>query len=161
MTAASKWARMALGVVLLGGLAFLVFPPRPAEADLSSEKTAKLVKYLGSKAPLNLKLLALEILRQRSGTETDLSKLARGSDVKLAIFATTALGRKKTSAAKEKLKGLLDLASLSTHVRVGAMTAIAVHFKDPGDLSFLESRSRNDATLKARYLWLRSEVYQR
>ncbi len=153
-----------LVLIPAGGGAFLLLTPDEAEAKFtSSTKTKELVSYLKSDAAWNLKLQILEELRRRGeqGIDGELVGLAKGSDKKLAIAATTSLGKRKTSAAKTALKGLVTTGSLDGHVRNSAMTAIAVHWKDPSDLTWMERISRSDSGLRAHYLFLKSRIYKR
>ena len=41
------------------------------------------------------------------------------------------------------------------------MTAIAVHWKDASDLSYLKSKTASDSVLKAHAAWLKTNVYER
>jgi hypothetical protein len=94
-------------VLLLAAVApILVSGWKRAEAGFTSESKDALVKYLESDAAFNLKLMALDALRKKtsSGIEDELEDLAAGDDLPLAIYATTALGKKKTSDAKASLK---------------------------------------------------------
>ncbi len=147
------------GVILAA--VFLAPSSREAEAGYSSDTVKELVSYLEGDAAFNLKLQALDALRKKTdtGVESDLEKLAKGDDVKLAIFVTTALGKKGTADAKKKLKSLLENGDLDIKVRIGAMSAIAYHWKDSGDLTYLEKKSKGNTTLSSRYAWLKKHVY--
>ena len=148
-------------LILFVGSAFLFGSPKPASADFADESVSDLAKYVQSGAALNLRLMALEALRKKTGTTVDgeLLSVARGSDFRIAIYATTALGKRKTSTSKAKLKAVLENTSLKKEVRMAAMNAIAAHFKTSGDLTYLWSKAASDADLKARYYWLKQHVY--
>jgi len=148
-------------VAILGTATLLVVQPKEAQAGFRSEDTEDLVAYLEGDAALNLKLMALDALRRKteSGIEADIDGVARGDDLRLALFATTALGKKGTSTAKTKLKGIVEDGELTKKLRKMAMTAIAVHFKNSDDLTYLESKSKSDSELKDHYKWLKKHVY--
>jgi len=154
--------RIGLGILCLllaGGVCFFALRPEPAEAGFTSEEVDDLVSFLGGDAAFNRKLMALDALRKKADVEDKLEALAEGKDVKLAVFTTTALGKMKTAAAKSNLKDLVKSTTLSKDVRKSAMTAIAVHFKDSSDLTFLESETASDSDLKAYCAWLKTNVY--
>jgi len=149
-------AALAVATVLVIGKA-----PREAEAGFTSEKVKSLVSYLGSGAPHNLKLMALDALRKKtdSGVEGELEKIAKGKDTRLAVAATTALGRKKSTTAKTRLKGLLENKKLSSPVRVGALSAILYSWKDKGDFTYLASKTEGDAKLTAHYTRIKTKLF--
>jgi hypothetical protein len=152
-----------VAVVAVGWLVPLL-REEPAEAALSS--TASLDdygKYVTGSAPLNLRLMALDKLRKKtdSGVEAQLDAVARSDNKVIAIYATGALGRKKTASAKAKLKALLESASVDMNVRIGALSAIAIHWKDADDRSYLDDKSKGNSRLAARFAWLDTNVYER
>ena len=69
------------------------------------------------------------------------------------------MGKRKTADAKTKLKNLLTSTKLDTDIRKSAMTAIAVHFKDKDDLTYLKLQTASDSVLKAHCTWLETYVY--
>jgi hypothetical protein len=150
-----------LGLFVALALLFLGGTEEPAEAGFTGESEAALVEYLEGGAPHNLKLMAIDALRKKSGTSADaaLEELARGSDVRLAIASTTALGKRATSGSKAKLKSILEDDELGDSVRIGALTAIAEHFRDGDDLDYLDSESEGNSALRAQYHHVRSSVY--
>lgn len=156
---ASLWWFAAL--IVLVGAALVLGSPKPAEADFADQSVSDLAKYVQSGNALNLRLLALEQLRLKTGTSVDdeLLAIAKGSDFRIAIYSCTALGKRKTSTSKTKLKAVLENTSLNKEVRMAAMNAIAVHFKTSSDLTYLWSRASSDTDLKARYEWLKKNVY--
>jgi len=158
---AKHWIPCLLAVLVAGGALWLFLTPGEAEAG-SSSKTSEIVAYLKGDAPMNLKLCALNDLRKidETGVEAAVEGLARGSDRRLAIYACTALGKKKTTVAKTKLKGLVGSSSTDKQVRKSAMTAIAVHWKSLGDLTYLDQKSKGDSDLRAHYLFLKSKIYK-
>lgn len=155
------WIPIALGAVAV--LAFLLIPggEEAAEAGFSDEGVEDLVAYVKSDASWNLRLQALEALRKKDadGIEGELDDLARGSDLRLAVAATTSMGRMTGSTAKSKLKKILEAKSLDTEVRIGALSAIAYHWKDADDLSYLEKESKNDSKLLSAYKDVKKRVY--
>lgn len=151
------WAVIA--AVLLAGGAAAVFLPGPAQANPDEAEVAKLVAYLKDRHPRNLKAVALDALRRKSGAEAKLEELARGSDLYVAVAATTQLGKKGTAAAKSALFDLFEDGDLKANVRLSAMTAIAVGWKDEGDLDDLEETAAGRSELSARLAWLEEKVY--
>ena len=152
------WLLMLLfitGVVVLG------LSEKPASADFSDESISDLARYVQSGNALSLRLMALEELKNKTGTTVDdeLLAIAKGSDFRMAVYATTALGKRKTSTSKAKLKMVLENSKLKKDVRMAAMTAIAVHFKTSIDLTYLWSKASSDQELTARYYWLKQHVY--
>ena len=159
-----KWKWIAGSVALAVTAAALAFvPDGEAEAGPVSAKTRKLLRILESDQGAALKLCAIDALRKSTekGIDDRLEKLAKGPDARLGVAATTALGKRKTKAAKTKLKALLESGVVAKNVRIGAMTAIAVHFKDASDLSYLESKTASDPVPKAHAAWLKTNVYER
>ena len=150
-----------LAVSLLGG-AWLLFRPAPAEAGLSSDFAAASVTdlrdYVEGRASLNLRLMALDALRRKtdSGVDDALGAIAGGTDLRVAIMSTTALGKRRSKSV------LLDLVTdekLAKEVRMAAMTAVAVQWKDPDDLEWLVSKAGTDSVLSGHAEWLESHVY--
>lgn len=159
---ARVWVPCLFTALLVGGLVLLALPRERAEAGFTSKSTQKLVKFLKSGAAPNLKMQALEVVRKRdeSGIEAALVSLAKGSDRVLAIYCTTALGKRGGSASKDALKSLFESTSTDQLVRKSAMTAIAVHWKASQDLSYLEARTRDDSDLRAHYEFVKSKIYR-
>ena len=159
--------RIAVGILCLflaGGIGFVVFQPEPVEAGFTSEEVEDLVEYVSdSGVSLNLRLVALEALRKKtdSGVEAELEKLAKGDDFRIAVYSCTALGKRKSSGAKSRLKTLVSTTTLKTDVRKSAMTAIAVHFKSTADLTWMESETASDSKLKSHCAWLSTYIYNR
>ena len=160
---ARVWLPCLCTALVVGGLVLLVLPREQAEAGFTSEATKDIVKFLKSGAAQNLKMQALEALRRSSdsGIEAELESLARGSDRLLAVYSCTTLGRKNTTAAKSSLKALFQSGATDTLVRKSAMTAIAVHWKDADDLTYLDARTTGDSELRAHYEFLKSKIYRR
>ena len=148
-------------LILVIGSALLFGSQRPAAADFSDRSVSDLAKYVQSGNALNLRLCALQTLVDSEGSTVDaeLLAIAKGSDFKMAVYATTALGKRKTSTSKAQLKKVLENTSLKKDVRMAAMNAIAIHFKTSIDLTYLQSKAGSDQDLKARYLWLKKHVY--
>ena len=128
-----------------------------------SKKVLDLVAEIQGGGPINRRLMALDQLRKLTdtGVESELEKIATGTDTALAAFATRALGRRKTGTAKSKLKGMVESGTLNKDLRMGAMSAIALHWKDDKDLDYLDAKSKNDADMKAHCGWLKTKVYKK
>jgi hypothetical protein len=155
---------LGLTAVVLTAVVFAVLVTnRPAAADFTDKTVAELSSFITSGASLNLRLMALDAMRKKSSTAIDdeLVKIAKGSDLRIAIYSATALGKRKTTTSKSKLLSLLADTKVKKDVRMAAMTAVAVHFKDSGDLDDLYDEAKSDSDLKAHYLWLKSNVYGR
>jgi len=156
-----------LAVALAALLGLFAKAPPVAEAglatDLAKESLSSLVKYVRSGRPTNLKLLALEQLRLSdvSGVDTELRKIAEDGDLRIAIYATTFIGKRKTSGSKGALKTLVENGKVRKEVRQAAMTAVATHFKDADDLTWMWTEAQDNAVLKAHYLWLKRYVYEK
>jgi len=150
-----------LGAIAITAALIIGNAPKQAEAGFTSEKVKALVSYLEGGSPYNLKLQALEALRKKtdSGVEGELEKIAKGKDTRLAVAATTALGRKKTTKAKTSLKGLLENTKLKSPVRIGALSAILYGWKDKGDFTYLSSKTKGNAKLVAHYTRTKSKLF--
>jgi len=131
--------------------------------ETPTQKVLDLVDEITREGPLNRHLMALEKLRKLNdtGVESELAKLAKGSDLALAAFATRALGKRKTGSAKTTLKGMIESSALSKDIRMGAMSVIALHWKDERDLVYLDAKSKSDTEMKAHYGWLKTKVYKK
>ena len=148
-------------LIVLIGSALVLGSNRSAVADFSDQSISDLGKYVQTGSAINLRLMALEQLRKKTGTTVDseLLAIAKGSDFKMAVYATTALGKRKTSTSKAKLQAVLENTKLKKEVRMAAMNAIAVHFKTSIDLTYLKAKAGSDQDLMARYSWLKQHVY--
>ena len=126
-----------------------------------SQEVLDLLAEIKSDASLNIRLMALEKLRRTddASTESELENLVRGSDARIAAFAAGALGRVGTESAKSRLLGIAGSTSLGTDARAGAMTAVAVHWKDSDDLDALEDRAGTNERLQAHCTFLEQNVY--
>ena len=147
------------------GLAWFLFRPVPAEAGLASDfeeqSVSDLAAYVQGPAAIGLRLMALEALRKKtdSGVDDALTTIARGQDLRIAIHASTALGKQKSSSSKSALRDLVTDDKLDSAVRMAAMTAIAVHWKDADDLEWLESKAGTDSRLSGHAVWLKTAIY--
>ncbi len=159
---ASNWLLGASVILLLTAGGIFLFATGGAQAGTASDEAKALVAFIESGAASNLRLCALNDLKalDEDAVEAELEKIAKGDDLFIATFATTTLGRRKTTAARKSLKSLLENTSLDTDVRMGALTAIAVHFKDKDDIEYLELKTDSDSKLKARCAWLKTNVYK-
>jgi hypothetical protein len=159
--------RLSVGILCLllaGGIGFVVLEPQPVEAGFTSEEVEDLVDVASdSGVALCRRLMALDAIRKKtdSGIEAELVKLAKEGDFRIAVFACTALGKKKTTDAKAGLKTLVSTTTLKTDVRKSAMTALAVHFKSTADLTWMESETASDSDLKGHCAWLSTYIYNR
>ena len=158
-----KWWIPGLAALLVAGVALYVLLPREeARAGGSSEEVKKLVAYVKGDAAWNLKLQALEKLVNQasdSAVEDELEALAKGGDEKLAIYSTSALGRRGGSTARTKLKSLLTDGKAAKTVRLTALSVIVYQWKDSDDLSWLESETKGDSDLAAQFSWLKKNAY--
>jgi hypothetical protein len=144
------------GVWLLGGSA----PARAGTAaDFADRSVSSLTAFAQSSAALNLRLVALEVLRQKEGSTDDLAALVKGADVPLAVYAASALGRQGTEDARSALRDLVTESKAATEARKAAMSALAVHWKSESDLAWLAEKTADHAALKAHCTWLSSRVY--
>ena len=159
------WLPCLVVISAAGGALFLASSGEEAEASFTSEATKDLVKFAKSGASLNLRLQAIQALVEKTetGIEAELEGIAKNGDRRIAIFACTALGKRRSSAAKSSLKNLFQSTSLSTLTRKSAMSAVAVHWKDPDDLAYFDTRTRilGDSDLRAHYLFVKSRIYRR
>jgi hypothetical protein len=148
-------------LIVLIGAALVFGSQRPATANFSDDSVSDLAKYVQSGNATNLKLCALQRLVESEGSTVDdeLLAIAKGSDFKMAVYSTTALGKRRSASSKSNLKKVLENTSLNKEVRMAAMNAIAVHFKTSSDLTYLWSKASSDADLQARYQWLKKNVY--
>jgi hypothetical protein len=149
-----KW--MAAFLLLSWGTTFL--GARPVAADETCDKWKQVAL---SSVGLGQRLQAVDELRKVGGSSAlvALEDVARTGDLKIASAACAALGRAKSSSSKDVLKDLLEDTSLSTNVRIAAASCIAVHWKDSGDESYLDSKSEGNAALAAHVEVLKSKVY--
>ena len=148
--------KLMAAVLLLGwGTTFL--GPRPAAADETCDKWKQVAL---SSVGLGQRLAAVEELRDIGSASalTALEDVARTGDIQIASAACAALGRVESSDSKDCLKALLEDGNLSTNVRIAAASCIAEHWKDDGDISYLESKCTGDA-LDAHCEVLKSKVY--
>lgn len=150
-----------VGLLVVAAVAALILSPgeEAAEAGFETEDLSELLAYVKSDAAWNLRLCALEAMQKKSGSEEKLSDLAAEGDVRLAVYACTFLGRKKSTEAKARLKSVLESTSLDIEVRKAAMTAIAAHWKDTGDRSYLASKASGNSVLEGHKAWLDRKVY--
>lgn len=151
----------AVASVAVAGALALLSPVDEAEASFTSDSVKELTAYLQGGHALNLKLMALDALRQKSdtGVESAIETIAKGKDARLAVYATTQLGKKGTETARTKLKGLVMNSGLKSAVRKSAMTAIALSWKASADLSWLKENTASDAALKGHCSWLETNVF--
>jgi hypothetical protein len=77
----------------------------------------------------------------------------------MAVYAAGALGKQQTNDSKRAIKDLITDTKLGAEVRKGAMSALAVHWKDSDDLAWLSEKTGSEAKLKSHYDWLKTRVY--
>jgi hypothetical protein len=157
-----------LPLLLVGGVAgvvWLAVSGGPAAAgtasDLAKSDDADLVKYVQGGAALNLRLLAVEVLRKRDDSTGSLVEIVKGSDLATAAYGCAALGRQGSSDAKAALQDLVTNTKLGTEVRKAAMSAIAAHWKEAEDLKWFEKQTGSDSALKSHCEWLGTCVYEK
>ena len=144
---------------LAAGYGLSLLAPGPALAD---PEVADLEKVALSDVALNQRLAALEALKALGSSSAldALEAIAGKGDLPVAAAACAQLGRAGTSASKGRLKALLEDTGLAVEVRIAAASCIAEHWKDSGDLSYLESKCDSDEDLKAHAAVLKSRVYK-
>jgi hypothetical protein len=151
------------GFALVLGFLVMTYPLslwKPAEA-MTSAAVAKWKKVALSDVALNLRLMALEELKQEGSSDAldALEAVAKKGALPVKVAACAQLGRVKSTASKGKLKGLLEDTTQATGMRMAAAAAIAEHWKDSGDLSYLQSKCAGNASLSAHCAVIASKVY--
>jgi hypothetical protein len=146
-----------LGLCVFGFLPPL-FPPQPALADQQVDDLKALAL---SGTSLNRRLAVVDKLKSigSTGARDALVAIAKGGDLPIQAAACAALGRMKTSGSKDDLKSVLEDSNLSDQVRLSAGTCIAVHWKDSGDMTYLEDHMKGSDALKDQYSYLKTQVY--
>ena len=141
------------------GYGLSLLSPGLASADPAVEDLKSVAL---SDVALNQRLAALEALKEVGSTSAldALEAIAGKGDLPVATAACAQLGRAQTSASKGRLKALLEDSGLAVEVRIAAASCIAEHWKDSGDLSYLESKCDSDEDLKAHAAVLKSRVYK-
>jgi len=148
---------------LLGAVAVqsILSSPPAAEAAAAGSPTAglsDLARYVEGRAALNLRLVALETLRRTSGSTDQVVAIARGSDLAIAAYACSALGRTGSPDAKQALKDLVTNDTIGVEVRKAAMSAFAAHWRTTGDRDWLEDEVGSHPALGSHFEWLESHV---
>jgi len=151
-----------MGLLALCVFGFLppLFTPEPVRADATVNKWKTIAL---SDVAINLRMMAIENLK-KDGSEGALDALvaiAKTGDLPIQMAACAQLGRVHNSASKAKLKSLLEDGGRSTEVRSAAAACIAEHWRDQGDLSYLESKCEGNEVLSAHCAVIRSRVYGR
>jgi Fe-S cluster biogenesis protein NfuA len=147
-----------LGVVLIGvGVSLL--KPEPAAADVSCDDLKKVAL---SDVGLNQRLMALEVLKKDGGTAAvnALADIAGRGKLQVASGACAQLGRVHSTASKAKLKALLENSNLNVKVRMVAVSCIAEHWRDDGDISYLEDQCEGNAELEAHCASVTQRVFE-
>jgi hypothetical protein len=150
--------KLLAGFLVVGfGLSLLKPPPAEADASVDGLKSVAL-----SGVGLNQRLLALEALREAgsTGALAALEDVAKTGDVRVASGACAQIGLMESSASKARLKAVLEDSRTPAAVRRAAASSIAAHWKDSGDLTYLEGRCNSDTALGATVSWLRTHVYE-
>jgi hypothetical protein len=147
-----------LAIFLVVGYGLSLWKPALAVPD---EATERLKTVALSDVAFNLRLMALEDLKQSGSTAAldALEAIAKEGGLPLQAAACTQLGRAKSTASKAKLKALLEDGNQRTEVRMAAAACIAEHWKDNGDVSYLEGKCSGDTKLSAHCEVLKSKVY--
>ena len=151
---------VALGMVVVAGYGLSLWSPTPARASASVEKWRKVAL---SDVALNLRMMALEHLKKDGSSEalSALEEVAKEGALPIQTAACAQLGRVQSSGSKAKLKSLLEDSRQSTEVRMAAAASIAEHWRDEGDLSYLETKCSGNSALSAHCGVIRSRVYGR
>ncbi len=148
-----------LAVFLVVGYGTTFLKPRPAQAD---EEVDILKEVALSDVGLGERLMALEGLKDlgSSAALDALKAIAEKGSLPVAAGACAQLGRVNSSSSKSKLKTLLEDSNLNVKVRMAAASCIAEHWKDSGDLSYLESKCASDDDLKAHCAVIKGKVFK-
>ena len=151
------------GFLLVLGFLVMTYPLslwKPAMATTNAT-VSKWKKVALSDIAINLRLMALEKLKQEGSSDAldALEAVAKGGALRVKVAACAQLGRVKSTASKGKLKGLLEDTSQATEMRMAAAAAIAEHWKDSGDLSYLQGKCTGNASLSAHCAVIASKVY--
>jgi len=147
-----------MAVLLALGYGLSLWTPAPAMADAKVDRWKEVAL---SDVALNLRLMALEELKKDGSTAAldALEAIAKDGDLPLQTAACAQLGRVKSSSSKGKLKTLLEDSKQSTEVRMAAAACIAEHWRDSGDIAYLESKCSDDTKLSAHCGVLKSKVF--
>jgi hypothetical protein len=147
-----------MAIFLVVGYGFSLWRPSPAMADARVDKLKSIAL---SDIALNLRMMALESLKAEASTAAldALETIAKEADLPLRTAACAQLGRVHSTASKAKLKGLLENANLRSEVRVAAVACIAEHWRDTGDITYLDSKCAGNATLEAHLTVVKSRIY--
>ncbi len=147
-----------LAVFLVVGYGTTFLKPRPAQAD---EAVDILKSVALSDLAMEDRLMALEELQLKGGSaaRTALVEIAGKADLPVAMAACAQLGRIRTSDSKGNLKTLLEDTKGRDEVRLAAATCIALHWKDSGDISYLEVKCSGNTKLSAQLAEIKSRVY--
>jgi hypothetical protein len=147
-----------LGFVVVG-LGLSLLKPEPAAADVSY---SDLKKVALSDVGLNQRLMALEVLKKDGGTAAvnALADIAGRGKLQVASGACAQLGRVHTSGSKAKLKALLENGNLNVKVRMVAVSCIAEHWRDDGDIAYLEDKCEGNAELEAHCASVTQRVFE-
>lgn len=149
-----------MAIFLLVGYGLSLLKPAPAMADARVDKWKSVAL---SDIALNLRLMALEELKKDASSAAldALEAIAKEGDLPLQMAACAQLGRVKSASSKTRLKGLLEDSQQTSEVRVAAAACIAEHWRDEGDISYLEDQCSGDAKLSAHCEVIKSVVYGR
>lgn len=147
-----------LAVFLVVGYSLSLLKPGPAQAD---EAVDILKSVALSDVAMEDKLCALEELKEKgsSAARAALVEIAEKAELRVAMAACAQLGRVKSSDSKGDLKGLLEDGGNRIEVRLAAATGIATHWKDSGDISYLEGKCSGNTKLSAHLTEVKSRVY--
>lgn len=149
--------KLLAGFLVVGyGLSLLA--PTPALADAKVDKWKDVAL---SDVSLNLRLMALEQLKKdgSSAALDALETIAKEGDFRLQVAACAQLGRVKSTSSKAKLKTLLEDSQQGIDVRMAAAACIAEHWRDSGDITYLESKCSGDTKLSTHCGVLKAKVY--
>ena len=147
-------------LILVGGL----LPFLPSRAARAEDREAEDLKTIVlSNVGVDQRLMALEALKKlgTDGALDALEEVARKGDLPAACGACAQLGQVSTSTAKDMLKGLLEDEKLGVNVRMAAAACIAEHWKDEGDLAYLEKACAGNEDLSAFCGAVAKQVYSK
>jgi HEAT repeat protein len=152
-------ALLSLFLLIVVGALVPMLPSRPAKAG--DAKVDALKAYALSDVDPDLRRAALNDLQKLGSSDAAdaLEAVAREGDLEVRIAACAQLGRMKTSASKGKLKALLEDTDLKTEVRMAAVACIAEHWKDSGDIDYLEGKCAAKDDLKTFCATVKTKVF--
>lgn len=144
-------ALLSILLLIVAGVVVPRLSFQAARAGDGDEKVALLKEVILSDVSLSERLMALEALKKEGGSDANdaLEGIARKGPLPVAAAACAHLGMVKSASSKGNLKALLEDAKLDVKVRMAAAACIAEHWKDEGDVSYLEDKCADQDDLKS------------